>query len=733
MGSRCVKKSFKTSEKDIEKLAIEVFENRLRNREIKPELSEMKEDKEYLCEMRLKIAQKNKTPPWTLKELEKVLKNLKNNKSRDPFGLCHELFKENTAGEDLKLAILKLVNRIKSEQIFPDILQICDITSIYKLKGNKSDFNSYRGIFRVPIFRTILDRLIYNDQYEIIDEALSDCNVGARKNRNVRDNIFVLNAITNSVINGNSEPIDIQVFDIEKCFDALWVQECINDIYETGFNNDKLPLLFVENQHAKIAVKTPTGISKRVDIRNIIMQGTVWGSLFCTTSMEKLGKHVYEHEDLLYKYKGKVSIPSLGMVDDILAIQKCSEDSVRMNAIINAFIEAKKLKLNQAKCHKIHIQKNSKHDEACHKLKVHNDIMHDSQKEKYLGDIVDKSGKIRNTIEDRRNKGYGTVAEILAIINEIPLGQFKMEIGLKLREAMLINGMLFNSEAWHGVTDTELQILEVVDEHQLRSIVGGHAKTPLEFLYLETGALPVRYIISCWRMTYLHTILVRSDSEITKRVFIAQKEAPTKGDFINLVKEDYEKIGETLDTERIANTTKETHKRNIKSKIRIAAFQYLKEKQSNHSKVKDIVYKNLETQQYLKSPLFTNEEASLLFSLRSRAIDCKSNFKSKYSKEDLLCRICQQEEESQIHLLHCKPLNDVLKSNDIITDDVNYNDLYSEHRKQKVITTLFAKLLKIRKQIIENPENTTNPSNLDGLLRSSYNLQSCIVNYSSGM
>ena len=151
------------------------------------------------------------------------------------------------------------------------------------MKGNKSDFNSYRGIFRVPIFRTILDRLIYNDQYEVIDEALSDSNVGARKNRNVRDNIFVLNAITNSVINGNSEPIDIQVFDIEKCFDALWVQECINDVYETGFDNDKLPLLFSENQHAKIAVKTPTGISKRVSIRN--MQGTVWGSLLCTTSM----------------------------------------------------------------------------------------------------------------------------------------------------------------------------------------------------------------------------------------------------------------------------------------------------------------------------------------------------------------------------------------------------------------------------------------------------------------
>ena len=165
--------------------------------------------------MRIKLAQKNKTPPWTLKELEVVLKYLKNNKSRDPLGLCNELFKENAAGDDLKLAVLKLVNRIKSEQKYPEALEKCDITSIYKKKGNKNDFNSYRGIFRVPIVRTILFG-IYNDVYEVIDESLTDSNVGARKGRNVRDNIFVLNAVTNSVINGSEEPIDAQLFDIEK-------------------------------------------------------------------------------------------------------------------------------------------------------------------------------------------------------------------------------------------------------------------------------------------------------------------------------------------------------------------------------------------------------------------------------------------------------------------------------------------------------------------------------------
>ena len=243
----------------------------------------------------MKLAQKKKTAPWTMEDLDKVLKYLKDNKSRDPFGLANELFKENAAGDDLKCAVLKLLNRIKSEQKYPEALEICDITSIYKLRGNINDFNSYRGIFRVPIIRTILDRLIYNDEYEVIDEALSDSNVGARRGRNVRDNIFVLNAITNSVMNGKEEPLDIQVFDIEKCFDALWVEECINDIFETGFDNDKLPLLFLENQNAMIAVKTPTGVSKRVPIKNVIMQGTVWGSLLCTTSMDKLGQHVYKH------------------------------------------------------------------------------------------------------------------------------------------------------------------------------------------------------------------------------------------------------------------------------------------------------------------------------------------------------------------------------------------------------------------------------------------------------
>ena len=112
---------------------------------------------------------------------------------------------------------------------------------------------------------------------------------------------------------------------------------------------------------------------------------------------------------------------------------------------------------------------------------------------------------------------------------------------------MLINGMLFNSEAWYDLLEKEIRILEEVDEHLLRSLVKGHSKTPLEFLYLECGAMPIRFIISCRRMVYLHTILKRSDEELTKRVYDAQKKSPIRGDFFTLVKMDYDMVGEVID------------------------------------------------------------------------------------------------------------------------------------------------------------------------------------------
>ena len=51
------------------------------------------------------------------------------------------------------------------------------------------------------------------------------------------------------------EAVDVNVYDVIKCFDSLWLSECLNDLYDAGLDNDKCVLLQKFNQHANIAIK----------------------------------------------------------------------------------------------------------------------------------------------------------------------------------------------------------------------------------------------------------------------------------------------------------------------------------------------------------------------------------------------------------------------------------------------------------------------------------------------
>ena len=234
-------------------------------------------------------------------------------------------------------------------------MAVCNVTNMYKNKGLKQHFDNHRGIFRTPVLRNILDKLMYNEEYDIIDSNLTNCNVGARRGRNVRDNLFVINAIMNQSKMNPKEAADIGIYDVYKCFDSLWLSECINDLFEAGLTNDKLKLLYLSNKTANIAIKTSSGQTERFSIEDIVMQGTVWAGLMCTLTMDKLCKLINSKENLLFKYRGVVNVPPLEMIDDIITAAQCWEKSVALNETVNTFIEHNKLKLSSTKCANIHI------------------------------------------------------------------------------------------------------------------------------------------------------------------------------------------------------------------------------------------------------------------------------------------------------------------------------------------------------------------------------------------
>ena len=117
---------------EIKKATLDHYKNVLANRNLIPDLKEHQLEREKLCEERIKVARKKITPNWSHTDVQSVVKNLKKKKSRDPHGYSNEIFQ--CGGKDVINAITMLMNNIKRDQIFPECLQSCNITSLFRVK-----------------------------------------------------------------------------------------------------------------------------------------------------------------------------------------------------------------------------------------------------------------------------------------------------------------------------------------------------------------------------------------------------------------------------------------------------------------------------------------------------------------------------------------------------------------------------------------------------------------------
>ena len=120
---------------------------------------------------------------------------------------------------------------------------------------------------------------------------MSDSNIGARKQKNIRNHIFIVNSIFHDVLSKKSNtPIDIMVLDYKQMFDSECLFQCMNDLYEAGVNDDIFALIFEANRENLVAVNTPHGISRREKIEQIVMQGDVLAPLISSLQVDTIGK-----------------------------------------------------------------------------------------------------------------------------------------------------------------------------------------------------------------------------------------------------------------------------------------------------------------------------------------------------------------------------------------------------------------------------------------------------------
>ena len=75
--------------------------------------------------------------------------------------------------------------------------------------------------------------LIYDSKYQKIDQNMSDCQMGGRRNKSCKNNLFVLNGIIHEVLRSKkNNPIVIQFYDYKQMFDSINLKEAISDIHD---------------------------------------------------------------------------------------------------------------------------------------------------------------------------------------------------------------------------------------------------------------------------------------------------------------------------------------------------------------------------------------------------------------------------------------------------------------------------------------------------------------------
>ena len=437
-----------SSKNDIKKLLAKEYENRLRSRPYRYDLNDTKLRRKRLFYLKLNYAENNKSQPWTIHDLEKALKDLKRNKSRDSEGLINEIFKTDVIGSNLKSSLLILFNNLKKENVISEFMNYANITTVPK-KGPKIDLQNQRGIFRVSVIRSILMRMIYNSKYAKIDRQISDGQMGARKGKGCKSNIWIINGIIHETLQDKkTKPIMLQIYDYCQMFDSINLQEAVSDIFDYGLDDEELSLIYKANEKIYMAVKTQGGLTERKVIKNSVLQGDTFGSLLASVQVDTIARDV-EKAGIGYEYKGKLPINILGLVDDIIGISEAGHKAQIMNTILNLKSAEKTLQFGSNKC-KVMIVGKNKNNVRSNPIYVDNwtksynqnqqtgeieleekyegkvpieEVVH----QKYLGFVLSSTGSNSANIEATEKKSFGVIRTIMTKLDKLKLRKYYFE------------------------------------------------------------------------------------------------------------------------------------------------------------------------------------------------------------------------------------------------------------------------------------------------------------------
>ena len=237
------------------------------------------------------------------------------------------------------MVLKKIFNQVDKQKLIPEEWEKMEIKTVHK-KGDKTLMSNKRGLFLTNNISKVYERVLKQRNDENFRTGLTEWQTGGVKNRSPIDNVMTAIAIIeqNKYMKKNTYLV---LTDAEKCFDKLWLQDGIFELWRCGTDVRDCQMIKRLNEKAEIVVKTPVGDTNPFQLKDIVRQGSVYGPQICNASTDKVNM-IGRAITTIY---GDLTISAVIFVDDITGMGGIN---VANNLIYNCNImeERKKMTFN---------------------------------------------------------------------------------------------------------------------------------------------------------------------------------------------------------------------------------------------------------------------------------------------------------------------------------------------------------------------------------------------------
>ena len=313
-------------------------------------------------------------------EVIKIVNKLDSKKSSDYYNISPEiiLISNQVVADSLTL----IFNRCIREGCFPSALKLAKVIPIHK-GDSVLTVSNYRPISLLPIFSKIIERLIYNQFIDYIEQnkILSELQFGFQRNKSTEHAISaIFTNITNALAKKHSSYCIF--LDFAKAFDTVNHNILLDKLKFYGVHGKTLDLFDSYLSGRTQVVEVNGHMSDKGVIKHGVPQGSILGPLLfllyindISQSSDILKFFLFADDTTVY-YSAD---PKDGNTEQIL------NDELEK---VSCWLAANKLSLNVKKSNFLHFHYGRSEKKKL-EIKINNTLVEETDSTKYLGTFID--------------------------------------------------------------------------------------------------------------------------------------------------------------------------------------------------------------------------------------------------------------------------------------------------------------------------------------------------------